>query len=455
MDTDAVKITALELENVKRVKAVKLEPKESGLTVIGGRNGQGKTTILDSICWALGGKKYEPDKPQRDDSVSNPSLHVELSNGIVVDRSGKGSTLKVTDSTGAKAGQALLDTFIENPALDLPKFLNANDKDKAKTLLEIIGVENQLEALDKREASLTQSRLAAGQSARQSKAAAEAMAWFPDAPTEYVNITELADLQRLAIEHNADNKTTIMYFNREVGALENLEDRIAEARSRLQELERQHEEAKAKVERLSKEISALEDIDVTQYSAQIESAEEINEQIRSNEMRALAFKNAEELENKWKQLDSDVQAVRDERMALLKSVSMPLDGLTVEDGLLVYKGHTWGDMSGSEQLRVATAIVRKLKPACGFVLIDKLEQFDTQTLAEFGQWCESEDLQIIGTRVSTGDECSIIIEDGLVVQDNLKTEDAEPEQWPLEFAQPGIQPAGIVIPEQKPFKPLF
>ena len=77
-------------------------------------------------------------------------------------------------------------------------------------------------------------------------------------------------------------------------------------------------------------------------------------------------------------------------------------------------------MSGSERLRVATAIVRKLNPQCGFVLLDKLEQMDLATLEEFGRWLEQEGLQAIATRVSTGDECSIIIEDGYVVKEKKK-----------------------------------
>ena len=71
-------------------------------------------------------------------------------------------------------------------------------------------------------------------------------------------------------------------------------------------------------------------------------------------------------------------------------------------------------MSGSDRLKVSTAIVRKLNPKCGFVLLDKLEQMDMKTLGEFGRWLEQEGLQAIATRVSTGDECSIIIEDGYV-----------------------------------------
>ncbi|MDF2568652.1 MAG: chromosome segregation protein, partial [Sporomusa sp.] len=67
------------------------------------------------------------------------------------------------------------------------------------------------------------------------------------------------------------------------------------------------------------------------------------------------------------------------------------------------------------QLKIATAIVRKLNPNCGFVLMDKLEQMDAETMKEFGSWLESEGLQVIATRVSTSkDECSIIIEDGYV-----------------------------------------
>ena len=94
---------------------------------------------------------------------------------------------------------------------------------------------------------------------------------------------------------------------------------------------------------------------------------------------------------------------------------MPLEGLTVENGALIYKGQAWDNMSGADQMIVAASIVRRLNPECGFVLLDKLEQLDMQTLTDFGKWLEAEGLQAIATRVSTGDECSIIIEDGYSV----------------------------------------
>ena len=104
--------------------------------------------------------------------------------------------------------------------------------------------------------------------------------------------------------------------------------------------------------------------------------------------------------------------MRTARIDLLNNAPLPLPGLSVENHVLTYNGQQWDNMSGSDQLRVATAIVRRLNPECGFVLLDKLEQMDTQTLEEFGAWLEQEGLQAIATRVSTGDECSIIIEDG-------------------------------------------
>ena len=135
----SVKITALQAENVKRIKAVQIEPAPTGLTIVGGNNNQGKTSVLDAIAWALGGEKYRPNAAAREGAVSPPHLRVALSNGIIVERKGKNGALTVTDPTGKRAGQTLLNEFVEQLALDLPRFLNASDKDKADTLLKIIG----------------------------------------------------------------------------------------------------------------------------------------------------------------------------------------------------------------------------------------------------------------------------------------------------------------------------
>ncbi len=154
----AMKIAELQIENVKRVKAVKLEPSENGLTIIGGDNAQGKTSVLDAIVWALGGNKYKPSEAQNHDSILPPKLHLVMNNGLVVERAGKTSALKVIDPSGKKGGQQLLNSFTEELALNLPKFMEASEKSKADTLLRIIGVGDQLAKLDQDESKLYNER---------------------------------------------------------------------------------------------------------------------------------------------------------------------------------------------------------------------------------------------------------------------------------------------------------
>ena len=151
---DSVKINTLEFENVKRIRAVALEPSASGLTVIGGNNNQGKTSILDTIAWALGGDRYKPSNPVRDGSTIPPRIKITLSNGLIVERSGKNSSLKVTDPNGKKSGQQLLNSFVEELALNLPKFMEQPNREKANTLLQIIGVGDQLHQLERQETEL-------------------------------------------------------------------------------------------------------------------------------------------------------------------------------------------------------------------------------------------------------------------------------------------------------------
>ena len=117
---------------MKRIRAVKIEPSETGLTIIGGNNNQGKTSVLDSIRWALGGDKFLPASgATRTGSTAPPKINIALNNGLIVERSGINGSLKVIDSNGyQKSGQALLNSFISTFALDLPKFMNATSKEK-------------------------------------------------------------------------------------------------------------------------------------------------------------------------------------------------------------------------------------------------------------------------------------------------------------------------------------
>lgn len=402
-----MKINKLEIENIKRIKAVRVEPTANGLTIIGGKNNQGKTSVLDSIAWALGGERYRPSQAQREGSMVPPNLRVTMDNGLIVERKGKNSDLKVTDPNGKKAGQQLLNEFVEQLALDLPKFMGASGKEKANTLLKVIGVGEELVQMDKEEQELYNRRLTIGQIADRKEKFAKEQNYYPDAPKELVSPTELIQKQQEILAQNGENQRK---------------------RGKLHQLEQEYQKTVEEMENLLKRQKALENdlmiartsvVDLTDQSTReleesIANIEEINRKVRANLDKDKAEEDAQEYRRQYNELSKQIDDVRNSRIKILDNAPLPLPGLSVKDGELIYNGFQWDNMSGSDQLKVATAIVRKLNPKCGFVLLDKLEQMDTDTLNEFGRWLEAEGLQAIATRVSTGGECTIIIEDGYV-----------------------------------------
>lgn len=400
-----VKINTLELENVKRIKAVTLTPAENGLTIIGGRNGQGKTSVLDAIAWALGGEKFKPSSPARDGSVIPPHLKIELSNGLVVERSGDSSRLKVVDPNGKKGGQQLLNEFVETLALDLPRFMSANAKTKADTLLKIIGVGDELYRLDTEEQRLYNQRTEIGRIADQKEKFAQELPVYSGLPSEPVSVSELIKSQQEILARNGENQ-------RKRAKLDEIRREYNSKAEELKLLTERVEELKSDLETALKSAEDLEDESTAEIEENIKNIEELNTKIRANLDRERASSEAAEIRGQYDELTEKINEIRAAKTALLDGAQMPLEGLSVEDGELTYNGAKWDCMSGAEQLKAATAIVRKLNPNCGFVLLDKLEQMDADTLREFGEWLESEGLQVIATRVSTGNECSIIIENG-------------------------------------------
>lgn len=407
---ESLKINKLEIENVKRIKAVKIEPTPNGLTIVGGNNNQGKTSVLDSIAWALGGEKYRPSEAQRHGSVIPPNLHIVMNNGLVVERKGKNSSLKVIDPEGNKGGQQLLNEFVEQLALDLPKFMEASGKEKAETLLKIIGVGDQLSVLDKEEKELYNQRLAIGQIADQKKKYADEQVYYPEAPKELVSPSDLIKQQQEILAKNGENQRKRDQVEKYQGSVMFLQQETEAMREQLKKKEQELEEAKASLNVAMMSAKDLQDESTAELEESIANIEEINRKVRANFDKDKAEEDALEYKNQYAALTQKIEDKRKAKADLLNSAELPLPELSVKDGELVYKGQKWDNMSGSDRMKVSTAIVRKLNPKCGFVLLDKLEQMDMQTLNEFGAWLEQEGLQAIATRVSTGDECSIIIE---------------------------------------------
>lgn len=426
-----VKISRLEIENVKKVRAVEITPSETGLTTIGGKNAQGKTSILDAIAYALGGERYRPSNLQREGSVELANIKVRLSNGLIVERSGKNATLKVTDPTGARSGQRLLDSFIEELALNLPKFMAMNDKDKAQVLLTVLGLEEELRELEEKEQSLYNQRHAQGRVADQKRKFALEMPEWHDVPSEYLSSASLiAELQAVAAQNarNQEKRNQISDLER---ALNRANEINSQKSQRVQEIEamlKQAEKEKASAEQAALEAAERldaaraqgiqDDVSTHEIERKLSEIEEINSKVRANKDKQKAVLDADSAKVRYDDLTRELEKAREEKLSLLDSADLPLPGLGIVNSELTYNGQKWDCMSSAEQVKVAVAIVKQRNPECGFVLLDRLEVFDSEQLRELSNWLESENLQAIATRVSVGDECTIIIEDGLIAASN-------------------------------------
>ena len=350
------------------MKAVKIEPTANGLTIIGGKNNQGKTSVLDAIAWALGGDRYRPSQAQREGSVIPPNLHIVMNNGLIVERRGKNSDLKVTDPNGKKAGQQLLNEFVEQLALDLPKFMEATSREKAQTLLQIIGVGPRLADLERQEKELYNERTYIGRTADQKEKYAKEQPYYPEVPSIPVSASELIPPAA------GDPGTERGEPEEERERRHQLEQEYQSVTEQIQALLAKQGQLEADLKIARETSEGLTDRSTAELEENISNIEEINRKVRANLDKDKAEEDAKGYREQYKRLTAQIEEIRSQKTDLLKEADLPLPGLGVEDGELVYHGQKWDNMSGSEQLKVSTAIVRRLNPECGFVLLDKLEQ---------------------------------------------------------------------------------
>ena len=292
-----------------------------------------------------------------------------------------------------------------------------NNREKADVLLQIIGIRDQIYAMEQQEKDLYNRRRVIGQIGDQKAKYAKEMPFYSDAPSEPVSAAELIRRQQSILAVNGENQ-------RKRQRAAELSAQKESLRCQLDEMTAHYEQVCRDCEIAMMSAQDLHDESTAQLEEDISNIERINVKVRANLDREKAEQEAENYQKQYDELTTQLEAARQSRYDLLKNARLPLDGLSVEDGELTYQGKKWDSMSASDQLRVSTAIVRALNPKCGFVLLDKLEQMDLNTLREFGAWLESEGLQAIATRVSTGGECSVIIEDGMAVGKTLQEPEA-------------------------------
>lgn len=413
-----MRIIELKAENFKRLLAVEIKPGE-GLVQITGRNGQGKSSILDAVFAAFGGASALPGKPVRK-GADKAEIFVDVGDIRVTRRfTEKGTTLFVENKEGLRytSPQAILDELVGKLTFDPLDFLRMREKEQAATLRDLVGLNTA--ALDAERQTRYAQRTEANKKAKSAATLAEAMPHHADAPAEMVSTAELAKKYREAREINAatvkantDLRVAQEARDHQAKVVADLQSKLLTAQSHLDQAEVRLDEAKAAA-------ADRKSIDFSDIESAMEQAEVTNRKVAANAKRAEAIAAAKKFADEAAKLGKSIDAIDANKAAMLADAKMPIEGLAVDGDVVTFNGIPLSQASSAEKIRISLAISAALNPKLRVVMIRDGSLLDDESLAEVAAWAEANGMQVLCERVANGDEAvGIVIEDGQVVGAN-------------------------------------
>jgi len=419
-----MKIIRLESENIKRLHAVEIKP-DGSLIVIGGKNAQGKTSVLDSIEYALGGTSSIPSKPIHK-GEKKARIVVEFDN-IIVTRtfSESGSKLVVSDKEGftKNSPQALLDSLVGKLSFDPLAFISMKPDEQLKIVKELAGID--FSDMDAEIKMIYDDRTMVNREIKSIQAQATAITPYKGMPEGEVLVTELVKQleERTEInQKNEDERRLLQVWQNQLlessDHLDQLREEIKKLREKWDISVKLYGHQKKLIEEKKEEIENLKDEDADYIRTVISQAEEINQKIRFNNKRNELLFDLEVRQQKVDKITKRLEEIEDEKLNLISSSKLPIAGLTFDSSTLYYNGIPFTDQSSSaEQLRVSVAMGFAMNPKLKILLIRDGSLLDEDNLKMIAEMAEKEGGQLWLERVGEGKECQVIIEDGRVKND--------------------------------------
>jgi DNA repair exonuclease SbcCD ATPase subunit len=429
-----MKIISLTAENVKRLKAVEIRP-DGAMVVLGGKNGAGKSSILDAIEMALGGKDRAPAVPIRR-GESEASVVLELDD-LKVTRTftaSGNSYLRVENKDGARfqSPQAILDKLVGTLSFDPLEFSRMAPREQLATLKALVGLD--FSELDRKRAEVFQARAETNRAARDLRGALSNMTFHSDTPIEEVSAKALMEELRAAREINQANQRQRTELEKRRQEVQAKQGRLAEIRNEIKALEQKIRDLQslagqieADIEagidagkRFAEQVEALRDVDLAAIEARIAEADEINAWVRENKAFADVDLKAEQTEAKAEALTREIEAIDQQKAEALAAAKFPIPGMSFDENGVLLNGLPFAQASSAEQLRASVAMGLALNPKLKVLLIRDGSLLDADSLRMVAEMAAAADGQCWVERVSEGDEVSVIIEDGTVKGAHLK-----------------------------------
>jgi len=407
-------IIRLEAENLKRLRAIAVEPKGSTV-VIGGKNAQGKTSLLDSIEYALAGGRSIPDEPIRK-GESKARIVLKLDNGLVVTRtfSARGSQLVVNSADGAKASspQKVLDDLTGAISFDPLGFSRMHSKDQVAVVRDLVGLD--FSAADKKRKELFDERTEVNRDRAKLESQIDGIPFHPNAPAEELSVEALTKEMNDARDLKEAHEANIRAAEKKAHDAEVLRDEIRELEEKLEAKRASLGAAEEEHARFSKQIE--EDIvpDLTPIQEKISKADSLNQQVRDNKNREALQKDLLGKQHKARELSNQIDAIDKDKKEQLAKAQFPVDGLSFDDSGVRFNGVQIQECSAAERTRISTAMAMAMNPKLGVILVRDGSLLDDESLAVITEMATERGYQVWIERVGDGAECTVVIEDGSV-----------------------------------------
>lgn len=405
-----LKIVALEAENIKRLIAVEIRP-DGALVQITGKNGAGKTSILDAIFWALAGKKNIQINPIRDGAEE---ARVKLDMGeLIVTRhfkrakagakEGYSTSLEVQTASGAAFGhpQQVIDAFLGELSFDPLAFLHTDAKGRFGLLKKLIPAIDWDAMAEADEADRAR-RLEIGRDQRKEEGAAAAIVVPPGTPGQPVDEETLADELEKAAAHNADIDTCAERRKQATVKIEEWNAQIAECLRRRDEM----------VNKLAAAEGLPAPIDVEVLRTKQREIRAANANVQAEARRRGHVDRAGELKLEYEALTAKLEAREAARRKAIDEAGLPIPGLAIAGEEITLAGEPFDQASDAEQLRASIAIAMALNPMVRVIRVRDGSLLDSASLAVVAAMAEDRGFQIWIERVHEGAPVGFMIQDG-------------------------------------------
>lgn len=447
-----MKILKLKSENVKRLSVVEITP-DGALITIGGKNGAGKSSVLDSIAYVLGGDKLVPSQPIHS-GEKEAKITVDLGDYIVerkfmreeiVDETqgktppvhiGWGptkSTLTVKNPQGAKypSPQALLDKLYGKLTFDPLAFSREKDTVQNDILRRLVGLDFTLlnqqrkivfdqRAIDKKTFAIEENKLSNLPKHPTKQGVYETTTQSIDELSNRLQLGQALENDAQAARHNVErekNALTRLEAEREqyLRSIEDLERRLAAAKATLAKCE---DAIQVQTDTVAKHVELAKQAadavpDFTELHAQLSAANKANEQARDNKAYLAQEERVKDLQFKIDEGTKAIESIDQSKENALRSAKFPVDGLSLTDEGVLYEGLPLAEVSASVQLRVSIAIGLALNPTLKVLLIRNGNLLDEDGLKLVAEMAADDGAQVWMEYVtSSGEGVSVMLEDG-------------------------------------------